>query len=153
MRNDPHFCTIPATTLSTILSIKKPEDITSVEIVNEYVDDDLQCIDAKINGTPVSFWYLTNAQAGAFFYPESTKAKASIFRSLKAEISAGVSEMLDMPLEDFKQEINKYRANYEVVFFHVKRLRKNNILRRECTYALQEKVQKGLVDDHFNIIG
>ncbi len=149
MRNNPHFCTIPAAALSAILAVKKPEDIISIEIVDEYVDDDLQCIDAKINGTLMSFWYLTNAQAGA---PESTKAKASIFRSLKAEISAGVSEMLDMPLEDFKQEINKYRANYEVVFSHVKRLRKNTILRRECTCALQEKVQKGLVDDHFNII-
>lgn len=52
MSDGPHFCTIPAATLSAILSIKKPEDITSVEIVDEYVDDDLQCIDAKINGTP-----------------------------------------------------------------------------------------------------
>ena len=63
------------------------------------------------------------------------------------------SEQIANDLEDFKQEINEHRDNYEVVFSHVKRLRKNNILRRECTYALQEKVQKGLVDDHFNIIG
>ncbi len=55
MRNNPHFCTIPAAALSAILAVKKPEDIISIEIVDEYVDDDLQCIDAKINGTCLFF--------------------------------------------------------------------------------------------------
>jgi hypothetical protein len=43
--------------LKTLLSIKTPDDIESIENASWWTDDSQHCFGIKINGVNVSFWY------------------------------------------------------------------------------------------------
>ena len=44
--------------IETLMKIKTAEDINSVEIIDDFIDDGEQCAVAKINGAAIEFlWY------------------------------------------------------------------------------------------------
>ena len=65
-------------------AIKTIDDIKSVDLIHEWTGDHCPCVGVKINGIPVSFWWLTREAAAAFMYVnDPPKAKKIVFEMIK----------------------------------------------------------------------
>ncbi len=62
--------------------------IAAVEVVSEFTaKDGRPCLNVKIEGIQVSLWWVTLEKAGAFFYPDSLKARKVIIEQLKDQLA------------------------------------------------------------------
>ena len=83
----PYFGDLSASDRQTLMEISGPDDIKSCQITNDWEDDHLVCLSAKINGIELSFWWVGWDGAGAFKYAEdSGEAREGVFNALKHEI-------------------------------------------------------------------
>lgn len=72
--------------VSRLREIKTPEDITDVEVIDEWTDDHLPCIGVKINGVEIGLWWCDTTNA--FHYWDSPKAKNDILGCIDNYLSS-----------------------------------------------------------------
>lgn len=85
--------------IKELLQIKNVEDITSLNIIDEYEDDHQQCAEVEINGVPVEFlWF--DELGFLYYYNESPKAATKLIESIRF---CCYSAMERLEEEDFKE--------------------------------------------------
>lgn len=75
--------------IKTLLSIKCADDITQVEIIDEYEDDHARCADVKVNGAPIEFMWYENL-GFIHYWNDSPKAKQDLFANIQHSIDAWI---------------------------------------------------------------
>lgn len=75
--------------IATLLSIKCADDITQVEIIDEYEDDRAICADVKVNGAPIEFMWYDNL-GFIRYWNDSPKAKQDLFESIQHSIDTWI---------------------------------------------------------------
>lgn len=77
--------------LNQLLKIKKQSDIKSLNIIEFFTNDNLQCADVKINGIPITFSFYDEL-GFLYYYKDSKKA----FKHLTSAIKNSVQIEKDM---------------------------------------------------------
>ncbi len=79
-------------------AIKAPADLKSVEYLNDWMDDHILCVGAKINGVPVGFWWIGHDGAADIKHAgDSPTAKKGVVEIVKQYVEAGEDELRDNP--------------------------------------------------------
>ena len=85
--------------IKQLAQIKSINDIKSLDVTNEYVDDHQQCADVEINGVAVEFLWYDNL-GFLDYYDESAKAAAKLLKSIKFIIFAAIEELEPQEMDD-----------------------------------------------------
>ena len=81
--------------IKQLAQIKTIQDIKSLDITNEYVDDHEQCADVEINGIAVEFLWYDNL-GFLEYYDESAKAAAKLLKSIRFIVFDAIEELDDV---------------------------------------------------------
>lgn len=82
--------------LNELLKIQKVEDIKSVELIKDYMDDNLICRTYKINGIIIEFNYYDDL-GFMDYYTDSKKAFNNLLEALKNSVE--ISMETELPLD------------------------------------------------------
>jgi hypothetical protein len=77
-----------------LLSIHKPEDIKSCEVMDAWEDDHIPCVGVKLNGIEIGFWWIGD-MVGAFKYWDSATAKEDIIDCIGASVETADHQNVD----------------------------------------------------------
>lgn len=71
--------------------IKKLKDshLEKIRVVSEWRDDHLPCVGFKVAGVQMGIWWLDTEVVGAFYYPESPRARKVIREQIRYAIESG----------------------------------------------------------------
>jgi hypothetical protein len=90
---------VDACTKEELLQIKSAEDIKSVEIENEYIDDHQQCADVKINGIKMEMlWY--DDLGFLQYWDESPKALKRLIKAIRHCCFVAMDDREDAAFEE-----------------------------------------------------
>ena len=62
------------------------EDLTKLDVEDYWYDDHAPCVGVNVGGVRFSIWWLSNESWGAFFYPDSAKARRFIREIIKEAV-------------------------------------------------------------------
>ena len=129
--------------LAKLFAIKKPEDIKSVILVDDYVDDNIPSAIIKVNGVKYDLPWCGSSVIGALEYvKDSPKAKKKVVSALKNAIEVDIEcDCFDFTDEDLIKVITKYREQYELIVDYIRSHRANSTLRKlAASYFENSKV-------------
>lgn len=110
----PHIEELPPDQIAVLRTIKTPQDLKEVHVMNTWVDDHVLCAGVVINGVEFGAWWAGWELVGAMFYSQDPKAGPVIIEYLKrifdsiddAAAEHGVVEGIDpdeITIEDLPQ--------------------------------------------------
>jgi hypothetical protein len=81
----PTINALPATEFERLKAVTA--DDLSVEVWDQFTDDQAQCLDVVVNGVKLALQWIPARSAAAFyFYADSPSARAEVLRTLREEI-------------------------------------------------------------------
>jgi len=128
--------------IKSLLKIKKPSDIKSLEVLEGWIDDNLQCAKVSINGIEIEFSYYDNL-GFLEYWNDSKKA----FKTLLEEIDNIADRELEMLREEEEEEVEEDAKHIDTIdkFQEFKTNRKGTIA--EFYKEIFAKIKKGEVSE------
>jgi hypothetical protein len=95
--------------INILIAIKSPADITSVELVDMFIDDHACCAEAKINGAYAFFgWYDEISLGFLKYWKDSPTARQDLFESLKTVTRNAITDLEEDGAVELSAEMNEW---------------------------------------------
>jgi hypothetical protein len=86
------FSDLSSEELNKLATIKTPDDLKSVEVLDTWRDDHETCVGVRVNGIEFGCWWIVSEFAGAFYYWDSARAKADIVEYISQCVEDAITE-------------------------------------------------------------